>query len=84
MTQRINVPGMGVVEFPDGMSDLEISAVIRRSTVNPAASQEFKPDAVGMGEAALIAAGRGTDMVGGGSPDWDVDPKPNVTGARLR
>lgn len=30
MTQRIEVPGMGVVEFPAGMSDEEISAVIQR------------------------------------------------------
>lgn len=29
MPQRIDVPGMGIVEFPDGMSDDQISAAIR-------------------------------------------------------
>lgn len=29
MPQQINVPGMGVVEFPDGMSDDQISAAIK-------------------------------------------------------
>lgn len=31
MTQRIEVPGMGVVEFPDGMSDAEIAQAIQRN-----------------------------------------------------
>ena len=31
MPQRIEVPGMGVVEFPDGMSDAEIAAAIKRN-----------------------------------------------------
>lgn len=31
MTQRIDVPGMGVVEFPDGMSDADMTAAIKRS-----------------------------------------------------
>lgn len=30
MPQRIDVPGFGVVEFPDGMSDEQIAAVIKR------------------------------------------------------
>ena len=31
MPQRIEVPGMGVVEFPDGMSDADITAAIEKS-----------------------------------------------------
>src|SRR5262245_11540466 len=31
MPQQIDVPGMGIVEFPDGMSDADISAAIQRS-----------------------------------------------------
>jgi hypothetical protein len=59
MPQRIEVPGMGIVEFPDGMNDADISAAIRRSM-----PQEMpKPDAPGVGEAMLIGAGRGTDKL---------------------
>lgn len=31
MPQRINIPGMGVVEFPDGMSDDQIGAAIKKN-----------------------------------------------------
>lgn len=31
MAQHIEVPGMGTVEFPDGMSDADMSAAIRKS-----------------------------------------------------
>jgi hypothetical protein len=31
MPQRINVPGMGIVEFPDGMSDDQMSAAIKQN-----------------------------------------------------
>ena len=31
MTQRVEVPGMGTVEFPDGMSDADMSAAIKRT-----------------------------------------------------
>lgn len=59
MPQLIEVPGMGTVEFPDGMSDADIVTAIRR---NMQPEQAQAPD-VGMGEAALIAAGRGTDKL---------------------
>ena len=58
MAQRIEVPGMGLVEFPDGMSDTDIAAAIRRSM--PA---EHSGPQENMAEAALIAAGRGTDKL---------------------
>ena len=32
MPQRIDVPGMGIVEFPDGMSDDQITSAIRANT----------------------------------------------------
>jgi hypothetical protein len=43
MSQLIEVPGMGQVEFPDGMSDAEITAAIQRSTApaKPAPSGNF-------------------------------------------
>jgi hypothetical protein len=59
MPQRIEVPGMGVVEFPDGMNDADISAAIRRSMPQ----QMPQPDAPGVGESILIGAGRGTDKL---------------------
>lgn len=31
MAQRIEVPGMGIVEFPDGMSDADIAAAIKKN-----------------------------------------------------
>ena len=31
MPQRIEVPGMGVVEFPDGMSDEQIAGAIKQN-----------------------------------------------------
>lgn len=31
MPQQIDVPGMGIVEFPDGMSDADISAAIQKN-----------------------------------------------------
>lgn len=31
MPQQINVPGMGVVEFPDGMNDADITAAIQKN-----------------------------------------------------
>lgn len=62
MAQRIDVPGMGVVEFPDGMSDGDIAAAIRK---NMPAAAPAAPDE-GMGQAMLIAAGRGTDKLAKG------------------
>jgi hypothetical protein len=38
MPQQIDVPGMGIVEFPDGMKDADISAAIQRSMPNQAAA----------------------------------------------
>lgn len=61
MPQRVDVPGMGIVEFPDGMSDVEMAAAIRRSM--PAQQQVQPGPEEGAGRAALIAAGRGTDKV---------------------
>jgi len=39
MPQLIDVPGHGVVEFPDGMSDAQIVAAIQKNTVTPAQTQ---------------------------------------------
>lgn len=55
MAKRIDVPGIGIVEFPDGMSDAEIASAIKAN-----APQE--PE-VGAMKAGLIAAGRTTDKV---------------------
>jgi hypothetical protein len=40
MPQIIEVPGMGEVEFPDGMSDADMSAAIKRSMGGTASSPE--------------------------------------------
>lgn len=58
--QRIDVPGMGIVEFPDGMSDDQIAAAIRKSMPQPEIGKGETP---GVGETMLVAAGRGTDKL---------------------
>lgn len=59
--QRIEVPGMGIVEFPDGMSDADMTAAIQRSVQSAPAQPEGSSE--GMAESMLIAAGRGTDKL---------------------
>lgn len=61
MPKLIDVPGMGVVEFPDGMSDQQISAAIMANM--PKAKPATAADDVGALEAGVIAAGRTTDKV---------------------
>lgn len=39
MPQIIDVPGSGLVEFPDGMTDKDITAAIRKMTMSPAMRQ---------------------------------------------
>ena len=61
MAKLIDVPGMGVVEFPDGMSDQQISAAIMANM--PQEKAPSAADGVGALQAGLIAAGRTTDKV---------------------
>lgn len=61
MPKLIEVPGMGVVEFPDGMTDQQISAAIQANMPKPKPASAA--DDVGALQAALIAAGRTTDKV---------------------
>ena len=60
MAQQIEVPGMGIVEFPDGMSDADIAGAIKKNMPAQAAPQ------MGIGEdlsgVAKAAPGR---LVGG-------------------
>lgn len=59
MAQRIEVPGMGIVEFPDGMNDEQIATAIKRNMPGqPAAPQQSG--------AARFAAGL-LDSVQGGA-----------------
>lgn len=63
MTQTINVPGLGPVQFPDGMDDAAIVSAIKR--LQPA--EATKPAAAADGYSALgsvmPAAGRKTDSI---------------------
>jgi len=59
MPQRIDVPGMGIVEFPDGMGDEQIAAAIRKSMPQ----EQPQAEVPGIGESMLVAAGRGTDKI---------------------
>lgn len=59
MPQLIEVPGMGVVEFPDGMGDAEISAAIRRSIGAQQPVQETYDPTEGMSGFDKFAAGVG-------------------------
>lgn len=59
MAQIIDVPGVGQVEFPDGMSDSDIVGAIKRMS-----PQQSNPaDGIGTMQAALIGAGRSTDKI---------------------
>lgn len=60
MPTRVDVPGMGIVEFPDGMTDAQISAVIQKNTTPPPSRMATFGNALMKG-----AAGFG-DMIGNG------------------
>lgn len=61
MPKLIDVPGIGVVEFPDGMDDKQIAAAIMQNM--PAEKPTSPAESVGSMRAALIGAGRTTDKV---------------------
>lgn len=63
MPQRIDVPGMGIVEFPDGMSDADITSAIQKNM--PAQNQGAKDLAAQTGrmEALKVSAGKGADSL---------------------
>lgn len=71
MPQRIEVPGMGIVEFPDGMTDDQISAAIRKN------SQPQQTGGVVQGLKDMLAGGvRGAGSIGAtlmGPQDWLQD-----------
>jgi len=62
MPQIIEVPGMGRVEFPDGMGDAEIEKAIQRS-MPQIDRQTAKPGNIGVFEAGKLAAGKTTDNI---------------------
>lgn len=76
MAQQIEVPGMGIVEFPDGMSDDQIAAAIKANQPAPEASapggglaragQLTKVGASGLASGVAKSAGFLTDIGGGG------------------
>lgn len=59
MAQIIDVPDVGQVEFPDGMSDADIVKAIKRLPPPKPSPAE----GIGALEAALIGAGRSTDKI---------------------
>lgn len=59
MPQRIEVPGMGIVEFPDGMSDDQISAAIR-ANMKPAGLTKTPAQEVVQNLAAGLFRGAGS------------------------
>lgn len=63
MAKRIEVPGMGVVEFPDDMSDDQIVAVLRQQTPRQSPTPPNPSEGIGPLQAGLIAAGRTTDKI---------------------
>lgn len=60
MAQIVEVPGVGHVEFPDGMNDAAIVQAIKKMAPTKAPSPA---DGIGAMEAGLIAAGRSTDKI---------------------
>lgn len=69
MPQRIEVPGMGVVEFPDGMSDAQIVAAIQQNMAPQQSERGVSDTALGMGKALGSGVVRGGAMMGGMSGD---------------
>jgi hypothetical protein len=65
MAQRIEVPGMGIVEFPDGMTDAQIASAIKANMPKPAepSGAETLAKQTGFGEAMMVGAGRKTDAI---------------------
>lgn len=62
--KRIDVPGIGVVEFPAEMSDDQISAAIQANMPKRAESgAQQVANQTGAGEAFLVGAGRATDRI---------------------
>lgn len=66
MPQQIEVPGMGIVEFPDGMNDADISAAIQKNMPKPEAGSSFggvaKSLGTGLAEGVIGLAGIPGDL----------------------
>lgn len=65
MPQRIEVPGMGIVEFPDGMSDDQIAAAIQQNMGQPQAQPQAQPQISGADYATDIAKSGGSGVMSG-------------------
>jgi len=67
MPQQIEVPGMGVVEFPDGMSDADISAAIQKNVPKEqpgsTATGVAKSAGVGLAQGVIGLAGLPGDLM---------------------
>lgn len=66
MAQFIEVPGLGQVEFPDGMSDDQIVDAIKANSQAPGGARPEpapQPEVPGVGQTMLIGAGRGVDQL---------------------
>jgi hypothetical protein len=59
MPIQVEVPGQGIVEFPDGMTDDQIAAVIRKNAPRPQAQQEVYDPTEGMSGTDKFLAGMG-------------------------
>lgn len=67
MAQLIEVPGMGVVEFPDGMSDDQIASAIKANMPQPAKQEASPRDFRLQGEGwDRVKNYSGRDAIGGG------------------
>lgn len=66
MPQRIDVPGTGVVEFPDGMTDEAISAAIKTHLADqPSTAMDIaKSGGVGLGKGLIHGVGAAGDVRG--------------------
>jgi hypothetical protein len=74
MPQQIEVPGMGVVEFPDGMKDEEIAAAIKANTPAPVSTTAdvLKSGGVGVGKGFIGLAGLPGDLAEYGARGIDA------------
>jgi len=73
MAQQIEVPGMGVVEFPDGMTDDQIAGAIKRTTA-------FNSSRTPLGAPEELTA---LERFAAKFPDWMAGPSGGVRGSAV-
>jgi len=88
MPQRIDVPGMGIVEFPDGMNDDQIASAIKQNMPQPSIADKLTGNGTPRYQTwpERLIRGIGSSLASGASLPGDVmagKADPNDTGRVL-